>query len=798
MSMLHSGTRIGRYEILSQIGKGGMGEVYRAYDPKISREVAIKVLPAACSADKVRLARFKQEARAAGALNHPNIITIHEIAEADGRPYIAAEFVAGQTLRQRMAQPLTVLEAVETALQMASALGAAHGAGIIHRDLKPENVMLRPDGLVKIVDFGLAKLVPSQPLTTDTTVTKQPLIDTGSGLIVGTVTYMSPEQARGLEVSAPSDIFSLGVTLYEMVAGRPPFEGLTHSDLIASILKSEPPPLSRCADNVPTELERIVSKALRKDPEMRYQTINDFLVDLKDLKRELEFTTHRGRDTHKASSVDEVLTTVSSHKFVSLVAVLLVVLSSALALRFYWRASNSEAAIDSVGVLPFTNGSDDRVAEYLCDGVTEQLINSLSQLPQLRVPARTTMFRYKGNADPQKVGRELGVRAILMGRVGQQENNVSIQVDLVNVADGSQLWGKQYNRPLADIQTVREDIVRDVSARLRLQLNREQQQRLVKTDTPNSEAYDLYLKGRYYLEKRTDEGIKKAIDFFEQAIARDSEFALAYSGLADCYILGGNALPWPETDVRLKAKDAALKALARDDTLAEAHTSLAVVSMLYEWNWSAAETEFKRALELNPNYVTAHHWYAEYLSAMGRHDQALSEIARAQKLDPFSLIINRDVGMRYYFAGRYDEAIEQARNTLALDSNFTLAHKLLGLVYLRKGQTDEAVSEFLEVVKNSSGANDRAMLAQAYAMGGKPAEAKRILHELLREGVVSPYYIAVIYAGLGDRQRAFESLERAYREQVSLLVYLKVDPRLESLRGDPRFDDLARRVGLPA
>jgi len=775
-----------------------MGEVYRAYDPGISRDVAIKILPADFAVDNARLARFEREARAAGALNHPNIITIHEIGAAEGQPYIAAEFVEGQTLRRRLRQSLPVMEAIEIAEQVANALSAAHGAGIIHRDLKPENIMLRPDGLVKVVDFGLAKLAQRRPPSIDTDMPTLPIVTTDSHEVVGTLAYMSPEQTRGLEVGASSDIFSLGVTLYEMVAGRPPFQGQTNSDVIASILRSEPPPLSKFAKNVPPEFERIVGKTLQKEPQRRYQSINDLIVDLRNLKRELESNAQGGRTTSHTSAIDLVFDTVKGHKPASLaVLTVLIILCAGLALKFYLAANKAEPAIDSVGVLPFSSGGDDRVAEYLSDEITEQLINSLSQL-QLRVPARTTMFRYKGqNADPQNVGRQLEVTAILSGRVGQQQDVLTIQIELVRVADGSQIWGNQYNRKLADIQATREEIVRDVCERLRVKLDSRQQERLAKRDTQNSEAYDLYLRGLFHLSKRSEDEIRAAIDFFQQAVAKDPNFALAYAGLADCYIIGGNALPWSETEVRLKARDAALKALARDDTLAEAHTSLAVVNMLYEWNYSAAEKEFKRAIDLDPEYVTAHHWYAEYLSAMGRHDEAIAEIMLAQRLDPLSPIINRDVGMRLYYGKRYDEAIEQARHTLALDANFSLAHKLLALVYLKQRKTGEAISELLEVLKNSTGVSDRAILAQAYAMDGQTAEAHRILKELLKEGVVSPYYIAMIYAGLNDRARAFESLERAYREQVSLLVYLKEDPRLENLRGDPRFDDLVARVGLP-
>lgn len=795
---IEAGTKLGNYEIRAQIGIGGMGEVYRAFDRKISREVAIKVLPADLIDHKDRLARFEREARATGALNHPNIITIHEIGEADGKPYIATEFVEGETLRRRMREPFTVLEALDIASQMGSALSAAHVAGVIHRDLKPENIMLRPDGLVKVLDFGLAKLAPRKDITVDTNTPTLPIFTTDSNAIVGTLAYMSPEQARGYEVGAPSDIFSFGVILYEMVANRPPFEGPTNSDLIASILKSDPLPLAYHVKNVPDELERIVSKALHKDPERRYHSVADLLVDLKNLKRDLDFQTHSGRTSAHTSAIDVVVGTVKDHKPASLAILATLLILGIGLIRFWARTHTSPATIDSVGVLPFSSVGEGPVAEYLSDGLTEQLINSLSELPQLRVPARTTMFRYKGqDADPEKVGRELGVAAILAGRVGRQQDELNIQIDLVRVADGSQVWGKQYIRKLVDIQTLQEEIVRDVSEQLRLKLNQQVQQRLVKHDTQNSEAYDFYLRGRFHLSKRTDEGTKAAIDFFQQAIAKDPEFALAYAGLADCYIIGGNSLPWSETEVRQKAKEAAMKALARDGTLSEAHTSLAVVNMLYEWNFPASELEFKKAIELNPNYVTAHHWYAEYLSTMGRHDEALSEIIRAQNLDPMSVIIIRDIGMHQYYAGHYDAAIQEAQSALALDPDFVPTHRLLGLVYLKQRRFDESINELQGVVARTKSGRDRALLAQAYAIAGDRREANRLLNELLKENEVSPYYIAVGYAGLGDKDRAFEFLDRAYREQASMLQYLKIQPTLESLRADPRFGELVKRIGLP-
>ena len=795
---MEAGTKLGNYEIRTQIGAGGMGEVYRAYDRKISRDVAIKVLPANLISDK-DLARFEREARAAGALNHPNIITIHEIGEADGKPYIATEFVDGQTLRRRMRQPLTIAETLDIASQIASALSAAHAAGVIHRDLKPENVMLRHDGLVKVLDFGLAKLAPRSQVAVDTDTPTLPVFSTDSHAIVGTLAYMSPEQVRGYEVGARSDIFSLGMILYEMVARRKPFEAPTNSDLIAALLKTDPPPLSQLVKDVPPELERIVSKMLRKVPEMRYQSVDDLAVDLKNLKREMEFETHSGRITTKVSATEVVFATVKDHKRAAaaiLVMLLIVIIGVG---RWFWSRTNaSEPAINSVGVLPFSIAGEARVAEYLSDGITEQLINSLSELPQLRVPARTTMFRYKGqNPDPQKVGRELGVAAVLTGRIGQQMDNLNIQIDLVRVADGSQIWGKQYSRKVVDLQRAPHEIVHDVSQQLRLKLNQQQQQRLTKHELQNSEAYDFYLRGRFHLSKRTDEGIKAAIDFFQQAAAKDPNFALAYAGLADCYILGGNSLPWSDTEVRQKAKVAAMKALTRDDTLSEAHTSLAVVNMLYEWNFTAAEVEFKKAIELNPNYVTAHHWYAELLATMGRHDEALGEIAHALALDPMSVIIIRDIGMHYYYAGKYDEAIYQAQRALALDKDFVPAHRLLGLTYIKQRRFTEAIDKLRAVVASTNSGRDRALLVQAYALAGDRGEANRLLQELLKENQVSPYYVAVGYAGLGERDRAFEFLERAYREQASMLQYLKIQPTLENLRPDPRFRELANRIGLP-
>ncbi|HEV2914139.1 MAG TPA: protein kinase [Pyrinomonadaceae bacterium] len=803
---LEAGTRLGRYEIRSSIGKGGMGEVYLAQDSQLERTVALKILPPEVASDQQRMHRFVREGKATAALSHPNIAHIYEIGEADGMTFIAMEYVEGQTLRQYMKSTRIRLDdALDIAVQVASALAEAHEAGIVHRDIKPENIMLRPDGYVKLLDFGLAKLIekhgPSAPNSLDEAPTL--LIHTNPGVLMGTVTYMSPEQARGLEVDGRTDIWSLGVVLYEMVAGRVPFTGVTTTDMLVSILEHRPRKLSRLVQQIPIDLDRIISKAMAKRRESRYKSARDFVAAVKALRQEMDFKAKLARslnvDLESADAVTEYDTKAAHQPGHEPSASSKSSVRTSLSAR---RRRSSRKAIDSLAILPLVNASGEHETEYFSDGITESIINNLSHLPKLRVMARSTVFRYKDKeADPLQVGRELNVRAVLTGRVLHHEDNLLIQTELVDAIDGSRLWGEQYNRKMTDIFNIQEEIAREISEKLRFRLTGEEQKQLAKRHTDNPEAYRLYLKGRYNWNKRTPEGFKKGIEHFKEAIDIDSGYALAYAGLADSYNMLGNYSELPPREAFPRARTAAIKALRIDDTLAEARASLAYAINGYDWNWAGAASEFKRAIELKPNYATAHYWYATtHLAAVGKLDEALSEIMQAKELDPLSLIINTNLGWIYYFARRYEDAIKQIRKALEIDENFNVAYFKLGQVYERQGNYEEAITQYRRAMQLSSNLWIMPGLGHALAMSGRRDEAHRILNELIAasgERYVSPYFIAEVYRGLGDLDKTFEWLEKAYEDRSDWLVWLGIEPALDGLRSDPRFIDLVRRVGLP-
>lgn len=836
---LASGTRLGRYEIRSPLGAGGMGEVYLAQDTKLDRKVALKLLHAEVAANQDRMRRFVQEAKAASALNHPNIITIFEIDQIDSTQFIATEFIDGETVRQRIRNaPLKLGEVLDVSVQTASALSAAHAAGIVHRDIKPDNIMLRPDGVVKVLDFGLAKLT-ERPEVVDTEAPTRVAVETEPGIVMGTVMYMSPEQAKGKHIDVRSDLWSLGAVIYEMITGRVPFYGETPTETLSLILQKEPTPLTRFSHEVPAELERIVNKALTKNREERYQSAKDLLIDLRNLRRKLEVDAEIDRTvqpefrdaqstrstssdrstpatasgmaagtatagaTQSASSVEYIISGIKQHKLGALVAAVVLAVA-ALALTAYLHARNTEVAVDSIAVLPFENRSVDADTEYLSDGLAESLIYRLSQLPNLRVTPTSVAFRYKGKeADALKAGNELGVSAVLSGRIIQRGDNLTISAELVDVRYNKLLWGEQYDRKMSDLLATQREIAREIVEKLKLKVSGEEKG-LAKHYTESNEAYQLYLKGRFYWNKRTEEGMRKSLEYFQQSIERDPNFALAYSGLADAYDLLGasDASGGMEPNEAMpKAKAAALKALEIDDTLAEPHVSLAHVLYYFDRDWTAAEREYKRALELNPNYPTAHQWYAVFLMSAGRFDEALAKNRRAQELDPLSLPINMTLGWILLTARQNDQSIDQLRKTLEMDPNFILAHHRLGLVYEQKGKYEEAIAEFRQVVNLAPGKPlGIAALAHAYALSGKRAEAQRTLAELLeisKQRYVSPVSIALIYAALGEIDQAFAWLEKADQGHDGILVRLKVDPRFDSLRSDPRFIDLVRRVGLP-
>ena len=830
---------IGHYKIVSLLGRGGMGEVYLVEDATLGRNVALKLLPADFTNDINRVHRFQQEARAASKLNHPNIVTIHEVGQVDHRHFIATEFIDGETLRQHMgAVQLNLNETLDIAIQIASALAVAHEAGITHRDIKPENIMLRRrDSIIKVLDFGLAKLAASESSGIDTEAATKVLFKTEPGTVMGTVLYMSPEQARGIRVDGRTDLFSLGAVLYEIVSGHLPFAGNNTNEVISAILSSEQPaPLARFAHEVPAELDRIVNKALAKDREERYQSAKDLLIDLKRLKQRLAFEAEQARsqppdanrampaatnDKHVAidTASGSVATTAdladgattSRTTYPSsgikrqrgvIAALATVVLVSVAVAAYYLYSARAGKAIDSVAVLPFVNAGGDSNTEYLSDGISETLINSLTQLQQLRVVARHTAFRYKGKEiDPQTVGRELNVRAVLMGRVRQLGDTLNIQVDLVDVTTGAQLWGNDYERKIADVLAVKQEIAREVTENLRLRLSGEEQKRLVKRDTTNAEAYQLYLKGRFSWNKYTEEGFRKSIENFKQAVEKDPAYALAYSGLADSYSLLGELSVAPPKESFPQARAYAEKALVLDETLADAHLSLGIVKLLYEWDWPAAEKELRRAKELDPNNPQVYHFYGHYLQSVGRVEEAINETKRGVELDPTSLIISAELGWAYYCARKYDQAISQGRKTLELDPNFIYTSWVIAQSYEQTGRFQESVAELKRA--RTIDANWPYIIAElgyAYAASGERSQAEEILQQLKERAAreyIDAILIANIYVGLGQKDQAFAWLEKAYQERSGLMPWLKGEPKWDPLRGDARFADLLRRISLP-
>ncbi|MCM3903213.1 MAG: tetratricopeptide repeat-containing serine/threonine-protein kinase [Pyrinomonadaceae bacterium] len=827
---LVANTSLAHYRIVSKLGAGGMGEVYLAEDLKLGRQVALKVLTSELTTNPEYLQRFEREARAASALNHPNILTVYEIGEADGARFIATEFIEGESLSQLIKRgPLELPEVLDLGIQIASALAAAHEAGILHRDIKPENILVRKDRLVKVLDFGLAKLV--KPEESDREAVTQALLRTTPGVVMGTTNYMSPEQARGREVDERSDIWSLGVVLHQLVTGRVPFAGDTRSDIIASILKTDPPPLVHEEEAVPRELEHVVSKALRKKREGRYQHIKDLLIDLKDCKQELEFVSKLGRSTppkqpgsqsswqtggsaavetssvtniHTTSSAEYIVSEIRRHKLGATTTLLVLIGVVGLGVIAFSRylSGSDQTGIDSLAILPFTNVTGDSEMEYLSDGLSESLINNLSQLPRLKVIARSSAFRYKGkDANAEEVARALGVKSILTGRILRQGENLQISVELMDARDNTQVWGSQYNRSGRDLMAVQQEIAREILRSLKLKLSTAEQSRVGNLHTANPEAYELYLKGRFYWNKRTAEALTKSVVYFNQAIEKDPSYALAYVGLADAYVVIPYYSVGSPRDSYPKAKAAARRALEIDDTLAEAHTTMAAVLMNFDWNLPESNREFERAIELNPNYATAHHWYArENLTIMGKFDKALAEMRRAHELDPLSLIINANYAKAYFNARRYDEAIQQLRKTIEIDPTFFVAHHYLGSAYAMKGAYSEALAEYQKAHQlNEYDPHVVALMGRLYAVTGKRAEALKALAELkaiASQRYVADYSVALVYAGLGDKDQAFALLEKSYRDHTVDMLTLYYDPLIDTLRSDPRFADLLRRVGF--
>ncbi|HMV87478.1 MAG TPA: protein kinase [Blastocatellia bacterium] len=844
---LETGQMISHYRVERRLGAGGMGVVYLAHDTQLNRPVALKLLQADLTQNPARVSRFRQEARAVSALNHPNILTIYKVGQAKekegGAHFIATEFVDGQTLREHCRKDsLPLGKALDVLIQVAAALTAAHEAGIIHRDIKPENIMLRRDGLVKVLDFGLAKLTdkwrdremgrqgdggterhklspsPHPPIPSSS-------FSTAPGIVMGTVSYMSPEQARGLEVDHRSDLFSLGVVMYELLSGHAPFTGETTADVLAALLSGDPRPLNAYRTALPAALQEIVNRALAKPLDERYQSARAIGDDLKRLKEELEFeaklkgyaggkddilmlpvgatansaeqTTFATRAIAQPAAKPKAATAALSPRNLSLIALALLLTLTAL---IYWQPWRGKT-IDSVAVLPFVNATNDPQMEYLSDGLTESLIDNLSQLTSLRVISRSAAFVYKDReTDPVGIGKNLKVSAVVKGRVLQEGNQFHIQLELLRTADAESLWSETFQGPLNGVLALQEELSRNIAQKLRQQLSNTERTQIAKRQTQNSEAFPLYLQGIFYWNKRTAAGMTQAMDYFKQAIEKDPSYAMAYVGLSDAYSALSAYHVKPPMEVMPPAREAAAHALRIDDQLAEAHASMGRLLTDYYWDWDYADREFQRAIQLKPGYSNTHLWYSSLLASLGKFDDAVREANLALELDNYSPVARTQLGSILYRSRRYDEAVAVLQKMLDQEPNSLTALNYLALCHLKQEKYDDAISEFQKAVAAAPKFPDfTALLGFAYGLTGQPDRARQSLaklDEFARITYVAPSNYGAVYAGLGNLDKAFEYLEKTYEERSPNIRALKTDPIYDVLRNDARFTEMLRRVKL--
>ncbi len=753
------GTTLSRYKIVEQIGAGGMGEVYRAQDKRLGRDVAVKVLPARLACEDEYRRRFEREARAVAALSHPNILAIHDFGVENDIAFAVMELLEGETLREEMRRlgGLTIANAVDRAQQAARGLAAAHEKAIIHRDLKPENLFVTREGSLKILDFGLAKVLPPQGASESSIETLDQAARTMPGTVLGTAAYMAPEQIRGLPVEACADLFALGLILYEMLCQDNPFGRESVLATLGAILHDEPPRIEDSVAGVPPELALLVRECLEKNPERRVQSAREVL-------RRLE------------SAIEATRTTSGG-----------------------LQAANT---IDSLAVLPFVNESGDEETQFLSDGITDSLIDNLSRLPRLRVMARSTVFQLRAETPLREVAVSLGVRAVLTGRLLHRGETVIVRAELVDATDGTRVWGGRFHRPAADLLRIEDEISREISENLRFQLSADERSLIAKRPTENPEAYEAYLRGRHVWNQwKTPEGMRTAVGFFERALEIDPLYARAFAGLADSYNMLGNIKALPPAEAYARGKTAAQQGLAIDDQLAELHTSLGFIHRHWDWDWEAAEREYQKAIQLNPGYPLAYRWYGHHLAGLGRHEESIQESRRAVELDPLSLIIRGSLGDSLFYARRYEEAIALYRETIEMDASFVAGHTDLARSLELAGRYEEAIAEFrmAEALAPKGPPEPSSGLAHVYAQMGRHDEAMAIVRELLelsKTKYVSPYGIASIHACMGEAETALDWLEKAYKEHDQTLVWVKVHPRLDPVRRHSRYLALLERMGL--
>ena len=777
------GRTIGHYKISERIGTGGMGDVYLATDITAGRKAALKLLPTRFTADTERLKRFQQEAHALVGLNHPNILTVYEIGEDHSTHYIASELIEGETLRQRLMRGrMQVGEAIDVAIQVASALAAAHEAGIVHRDIKPENIMLRPDGYVKVLDFGIAKLAEQEVPVTVPTDEALLLVETNLGSILGTVRYMSPEQAYGAPVDKGTDIWSLGVVLYEMITGHVPFTGETPGEAMSSILEMEPPPLTSYVAHAPAELQQIINKTLRKDRKERYQSAHELLEALRDLRHKLEFKAELKRST-------------ATRKLAAFIVLAAIVVGAI----FAFQMSRHRAVPlpffpeKSIAVLPFLDLSQAKDQEYFCDGMSEEILDALAKVDGLRIVARTSSFSFKGKStDVSEVGKKLNVENVVEGSVRRDGNRVRISAQLINARNGLQLWSETYERELQGVFALQDEITRAIVDALKIKLAIS----LPAHEQHNTEGYDLYLQGLYFSNKGSEEDLRRALSFFQRAVEKDPTFARAWTGIAKVWYFLADVYVKP-LDAYPASKEAALKAIALDEKDAEAHCYLSESKRVLDWDLAGADAELKRALQLEPNSAPAHFFLALLPLFRGELKEGLRLVLEAKKLDPVSPITSYVATAAYLANDQIDDAISEGQRTLQLDPNYFYLDSGLAAAYREKGNFAEAIALYTKAQDAthlpSSG------LAITYARMGRQNDARNIFAQLVQareKRYVSAPLIAAVSTAFGDKEEAFRWLERAFAEHSGVLQWIAFLPEFRALRSDARFPHLLRRTGI--